>query len=121
MTRFLVATDSVHATAAACDYLDGRLESDDSVRAVAVAGEDTTARDAAEALNVLTVRLPTADATTATREGDPVAEIRAAAADFDADELLLVASEAPDASALGATGGTLLDSVSIPTVVVRAP
>jgi hypothetical protein len=32
VTRFLLATDSVHATAAGCDYLSGRLEDDSHAR-----------------------------------------------------------------------------------------
>ena len=73
MTRFLLATDSVHTTAAGCDYLSDRIEDGDAVIALAVlegtGGVDE--RDAADALNVATVRLPGV-AETERREGDPV-------------------------------------------------
>ncbi|MFB6121363.1 MAG: universal stress protein [Halobacteriaceae archaeon] len=118
MTRFLIATDSVHATAAACDYLQDRIGPDDAVRAVAVAGGDTDERDAAEALNVVTVRLPTADAETETREGDPVAELRAAVDAFGADEVVLAARSDPGASDLGETATAMLDAATVPVVVV---
>ena len=36
MTTFLVATASVHTTAAACDYLDGRVTPEDTVLVVSV-------------------------------------------------------------------------------------
>jgi len=119
MTRFLIATDSVHATAAACDYLGDRLDPDDAVRAVAAVGGETTERDAAEALNVVPVRLPTADAETATPEGDPAAAVGAAAADFEADEVVLAARSDPDAPGLGETARAILAAASVPAVVVR--
>ena len=53
--RYLVATDSVHTTAAACDYLEPRLEDDDFVSVVSVPGTDE--RDAEDALNVVNARL----------------------------------------------------------------
>ena len=36
MSRFLLATDSVHTTAAACDYLGERLSDGDAVIVVSV-------------------------------------------------------------------------------------
>jgi len=53
--QYLVATDSVHATAAACDHLEEQLATDDIVTVVAVGREDS--RDAGDALNVANARL----------------------------------------------------------------
>jgi nucleotide-binding universal stress UspA family protein len=88
MTTALVATDSVHTTAAAADYLTGR---DDLERAVGVAvtGADLSERDAKEALNVLSVRLPAVAVETHVLEGSPAARIREAAAEHAADELVV--------------------------------
>ena len=52
--RYLVATDSVHTTAAACDYLEARLGPDDTVSVVSV---PEGSRDADDALNVASARL----------------------------------------------------------------
>ena len=43
MTRYLLATASVHATAAAADYLGDRLTADDDVLVVTVSGPDRRA------------------------------------------------------------------------------
>ncbi|MFB6302625.1 MAG: universal stress protein [Haloferacaceae archaeon] len=59
MTTFVVGAGSVHASAALCDYLDGRLDDGDTVHAaawVAGAGAEAT-RDAADALNGVRSRL----------------------------------------------------------------
>jgi nucleotide-binding universal stress UspA family protein len=119
VTRFLVATDSVHATAAACDYLAGRLAEGDAVLVVAVVGGDADERDAAEALSVATPRLAAADADTTRREGDPVAELAAAAEAFGADELVLAARSDPGATGLGETASAVLAATTLPVVVVR--
>jgi len=52
--HYLAGTDSVHTTAAICDYLDDRATADDAVTVIAVAPSDdpTARRDAGEALNV---------------------------------------------------------------------
>jgi nucleotide-binding universal stress UspA family protein len=117
VTRFLLATDSVHATAAGCDYLSGRLEDDDQVVALTVLdGEgEATERDAADALNVATVRLPGA-ARTERREGDPAPAILEAAREHDADEIVLVA---PDSGAPGRTIRAAIADADRPVVVVR--
>ena len=87
MVTVLVATASVHTTAAACDYFDGRLGVDDSVVVLSVVDDTTDERDAGDALNVAGARLPTAE--TVRRAGDPAEEILAVAADSDADEILV--------------------------------
>ncbi len=118
MTRFLLATDSVHATAAGCDYLAGRLTGDDAVIALTVleGGEATSERDAADALNVATVRLPGA-VETERREGDPAPAILDAARDDDVDEVVLVA---PESGAVDSTIGAVLEAADRPVIVLQS-
>ncbi|GAA0673461.1 universal stress protein [Natronoarchaeum mannanilyticum] len=88
--RYLLATDSVHTTAAACDYLQDRAGPDDGVRVVHVQSDQDDARDGREALNVATVRLgAVADVDTEQRSGRPAQELLAAAGEFEADEIVL--------------------------------
>jgi nucleotide-binding universal stress UspA family protein len=118
MTTFLVATDSVHTTAAACDYLDERLDDGDAVRVLAVVGGDVDNRDAGDALNVVGARLP--GAATERREGDPAGEILAAA-DAGGDELLLGARGGdPETrgAGLGSTAAAVLAEADCPVVVL---
>ena len=117
MTAFLLATDSVHATAAGCDYLGGRLDPDDSVMALAVVegADDAEARDVADALNVVDVRLSGAvDAER--REGDPAEAILAAATEHDVEEIVLVSSV--ESSGTGSTIQAVLADADRPVVVV---
>jgi hypothetical protein len=117
VTQFLLATDSVHATAAGCDYLAGRLTGDDAVIALTVleGGEAASERDAADALNVATVRLPGA-AETARREGDPAPAIIEVAGNRDVDEIVLVA---PESGAVGSTIGAVLEGADRSVVVAQ--
>ena len=127
MTRFLLATDSVHTTAAACDYLAGRLEPGDAVTALSVREPGTAHRDTGDALNVATVRLG-AEATveTETREGDPaeailsaVEESRTAGGDRVDEVVMGARSGAPGAGeGLGDTALSVLSRASVPAVVV---
>ncbi|WP_408958022.1 universal stress protein [Natrinema sp. 74] len=121
---YLIGTDSVHTTAAICDYLDDRATADDTVTVIAVApsGESMVRRDCEEALNVAAVRLATVgDVETEVRAGTPADELRTAAA--DADEIVIGAhSGDPDATrTLGSTARTLLESSTRPVVVVPIP
>lgn len=120
--RFCLGVDSVHTAAAACDYLSARATEDDVVVGVGVVPPDdpTAERDVAEALNVLPVRLPTLAVETDRREGDPAAELLAAAADHGADELLVgVRGGDPDATAdVGATTRAVLTDADRPVVVL---
>lgn len=119
--RYLLATDSVHTTAAACDYLQDRAQADDRVRVVHVQSDDDDARDGREALNVATVRLgAVADVDTEQRSGGPAEEVLTAAAEFDADEIVLgVHGGDPGAeSAVGSTTREVLGDADRPVVVV---
>ncbi|WP_135821050.1 universal stress protein [Halostella litorea] len=118
--RYLVATDSVHTSAAACDYLADRLADGDAVVGVAVAETPDEERDRREALNVLRVRLPGADVETELRHGDAADELRDAVADHAADELVVGPRRGdPDADpALGGTARALLAEPPVPVVAV---
>lgn len=120
--RYLLATDSVHTTAAACDYLQDRAGPEDGVRAVHVqSDEGDDARDGREALNVATVRLgAVADVDTEQRSGRPAEELLAAAEEFDADEIVLGVrgGESGSESAVGSTARAVLGDADRPAVVV---
>jgi nucleotide-binding universal stress UspA family protein len=119
--RFLVATDSVHTTAAACDYLDARLDPDDTVTVVTVPGSDP--RDGEDALNVAEVRLvggATVETERLEADGEPASAILSVAASEAAD-VVIVGSHAgvPGAGAtLGGTAKKVIESADVPVVVV---
>ncbi|NKE35042.1 universal stress protein [Natronococcus sp. JC468] len=117
--RVVVGTDSVHATAAICDYFERRA-GDDDVRVVAAVppGNEVARRDAAEALNVAGVRLAGDDVETELREGEPASALCEAAADVDADEIV-VGETGSDAA--GSTARTMLERASRPVVIVPVP
>ncbi|QLH79607.1 universal stress protein [Halosimplex rubrum] len=132
MTRYLLATASVHTTAAAADYLADRLGADDEVVVLTASEPDLDARDAGDAANVARSRLLPATVDVLERTGDPADEIRTVLAERDADALLLgprrgdpAASgdgDGPAAgSALGSTVRALLGDVAVPVVVVPVP
>jgi len=115
VTEYLLATDSVHATAVGCDYLGERLDPGDSVLALAVVEGEGTAetRDVADALNVAEVRLPGV-VEAERREGDPAQGILAAAAEHGVDEIVLVEDE----SGAGSIMATVRDGADRPVRVV---
>lgn len=121
MTRVLVATTSVHTTAAACDYLEGRLDSDDTVVVLTVEDDTVAGRDAGDAANVARTRLFEPTIETITGEGDPAAEIEQIAETEAVDEIVLgktrgdpdVAGDAP-----GSTVRNLLAEADRPVVVL---
>lgn len=122
--QYLVGTDSVHTTAAICDYLDERATTDDAVTVVAVVDETTARQDAREALNVAPVRLATVgDVDTDVRDGAPADCLLEAADEIDADELVVGAhSGAPDTTRdLGSTAQSVLEDATRPVVVVPIP
>lgn len=104
-----VGTGSVHTSAAACDYLERRLMADDGVVAVAASDEPTEERDRQEALNAFRVRpAGVASVETELRGGDAAAEIRAAAEERGAEEVV-VGPHRGDPDVDAAPGGTLVD------------
>ena len=123
MTDYLVATASVHVTAAAADYLQERLDpTEDSVVVVGVREPDSHERDAGDAANVARSRLAAAMPETEIREGDPAAELLSAIDDHDPDVVLIGANAGTEgASGVGATATALLDEADRPVVVVPLP
>lgn len=122
--QYLLGTDSVHTTAAICDYLGDRITTDDAVTAIAVADDMTTRRDGEEALNVAPVRLAAAgDVETELRSGTPAETLLEAAAEFDVDEIVIgTHSGNPDSiGGLGSTAQQLLADAGCPVVVVPVP
>ncbi|MFD1564258.1 universal stress protein [Haloarchaeobius amylolyticus] len=124
--QYLVGTDSVHTTAAICDYLEARATADDAVTVIAVAPADepTARRDADEALNVATVRLAAVgDVETERRSGMPAKVLRDVAAERGADEIVIgTHSGDPDATReVGSSARRLLAAARRPVVVVPIP
>jgi nucleotide-binding universal stress UspA family protein len=122
--RYLLATDSVHTTAAACDYLDGRLDPDDAVTVVTVPSPDGDARDAADALNAANARLlGRAELETERLDADgegPATAILERVAEWTPD-VVIVGPHAgvPDADpTLGSTTRRIIEGVDVPVVVV---
>ncbi|WP_246985062.1 universal stress protein [Halorientalis marina] len=120
MTTFLVATASVHTTAAACDYLGDRVTDDDTVIVVSVADDDTDERDAGDATNVARTRLVEPAVETLVREGRPSETVQALVAERGIDEVVIGARRGdPEAApGLGGTAADLLVSLDVPVVVV---
>jgi len=123
MTDFLVATSSVHVTAAAADYLQGRLDpTTDEVVVVAVREPDAPGRDAGDAANVARSRLAAVMPTTETAEGEPTEELLAAVSEHDPDEVIVGPNRGVEgATGLGSTAQSLLSDVDRPIVVVPLP
>jgi nucleotide-binding universal stress UspA family protein len=120
MTRYLVATASVHTTAAVCDYLQERVTDADTVVLVSVTEPGMDARDAGDAVNVARTRLVAPLVQTVTREGDPAEVIRDVVSEYEIDEVVIGPRRGdPEATpGLGGTAADLLVSLSVPVVVV---
>lgn len=120
MATFLVATASVHTTAAACDYLGERVTADDTVLVVSVTDADTDDRDAGDATNVARTRLLDPTVETVVRAGHPSDVIQEIVAERDVGEVLIGARRGdPEATpGLGGTAADLLVSLDVPVVVV---
>lgn len=121
--HYLVATDSVHTTAAACDYLDERLDGPtDTVTVCTVAAGG---RDAGDAANVARARLAgRATVETDTREagdGSVADAILDAVASTGAD-VLVIGPRSGEPGAAADIGGTAADLVArAPVPVVAVP
>jgi nucleotide-binding universal stress UspA family protein len=128
--HYLVATDSVHTTAAACDYLDPRLDGPGADTVTVLTVTDGTGdvpgpdRDAGDAANVARARLTgRATVETATATGDPATVVLETVAERDADVLVLGPrsgdpESGEDAPRLGGTARAVLARASVPAVVV---
>lgn len=122
MPTFLLASTSVHTTAAVADYLAPRLSADDTVVVLGVATSETPDRDLGDAGNVARARLAPATVDVERRAGDPATEMLAAAADAEADEILLGPRRGtPDQRGkpgLGSTAETVAAEADRPVVIV---
>jgi nucleotide-binding universal stress UspA family protein len=121
MTTVLVATASVHTTAAACDYLGGRLGDSDRVVVLGVAEPGLAARDVGDAANVARTRLVEQGVEVLTREGEPADEIATVADERDVDEVVVGATRGdPEAAGEppGSTVRALLTANRWPVVVL---
>jgi len=123
MTTFLVATASVHTTAAACDYLNERVTPDDTVLVVSVTEAGMDQRDAGDATNVARTRLVDPAVETITEEGRPSDVVQDVVAERGVDEVLIGPRRGdPDATpGLGGTAADLIVSLDVPVVVVPLP
>jgi len=123
MTEYLVATSSVHVTAAAADYLQPRLDPGaDSVVVVGVRKPGSHDRDAGDAANVARSRLAAAAPTVAIREGEPLSELRAAIEEHNPDVVVIGANQGTaGASGVGSTATALLETAERPVVVAPLP
>jgi nucleotide-binding universal stress UspA family protein len=120
--HYLLATDSVHTTAAGCDYLDGRLDPGDRVTVLSVSVPDD--RDAGDAHNVANARLAgPADVETRRREGNPAEEVLAAVEEDEVDVVLVGARGGrPGAgTGVGSTTRAVIGAATVPVVVVPLP
>lgn len=126
MTTVLVGTDSVHTTAAACDYLGPRLDSEDTVSLCSIPEGPVSERDAGDAANVARTRLidPTVeviDPGSLSDEDTVGTVLRKMANQHDADELLVGTNRGDPETAgepPGSTAQELLAETDRPVVVV---
>jgi len=121
MTTYLLATASVHTSAAICDYLASWVTDDDTVMVLGVTEPDAPERDAGDAINVAQARLAPATVWTEQREGEVVDAIFDLAADIEADEILLGqrgGDPEGETAGLGSTVAAVAGESERPVVVV---
>jgi len=124
MTTVLVASASVHTTAAACDHLGPRLASDDAVVVLGVSEPGLDDRDVGDAGNVARTRLVEPAIETVVEAGDPAAVILTVARERDADAVVVGATRGdPDAAGEppGSTVQALLATTDRPVTVLPSP
>lgn len=124
MTTVLVASASVHTTAAACDYLGTRLDAGDDVVVLGVAEAGLAERDVGDAANVARTRLVESPLETVVRAGTPAPEILALADERDVDEIVVGATRGdPNAAGdpPGSTVTALLAESARPVTVLPSP
>lgn len=134
MTRYLVAAASRETVAAACDYLDRKLEEeageepaddadterlDDEVYVLTVEETARPVRDMEAVSRAAQARLADrVQVRTIRREGSPDREIVAFVRDRDIDEVVLGPSRT--GGGIGSTTRTVLSNVEVPVFVVPA-
>lgn len=128
MTRFLVATNSVHTSAILADYLEDRLDEGDELVVVnsQVGGSETSSedvRDGEDALNAVVSRF-SADYDVEThqfvRGNNPAQDVLAHAEECDADEIVIgVRKRNPSAKVVfGSVAQKILLNANRPIAVV---
>ena len=105
MVTVLLASASVHTTAAACDLLAGWLEADDRLVHLGVVEAGVTKRDLADAANVARGRLVAPAVEALVRTGDPPTVVAAVADRRDVDHVVLGGARG-DPSAAGSRPGS---------------
>lgn len=121
MATILVATDSIHTTAAACDYLESRVGDTDTVLILTATNSETSERDAGDAANVARTRLIEPAIETVTAAGEPAAVVQTVAEEHDVDQLVVGQYRGDPATAGDPPGSTvqaLLATSDRPVVVV---
>ncbi len=124
MTTVLCGTASVHTTAAACDYIGGRLGAADRVIVLGVSEPELAAQDIGDAANVARTRLVEPTVEILQRDGPPADAISTVADRYDVDEVLVGATRGdPDTAgeAPGSTVRALLSGGRWPVVVLPPP
>ncbi|MFC7043163.1 universal stress protein [Halonotius sp. GCM10025705] len=127
MTTFVVATDSVHTSAALCDYLFDRVAEDDTVYAInSLHDEDAdpeAIRDGKDALNAVASRLAavtTVKTEQFSRGNVPAEDILSFSEEVDADEIVLGVRKPTETSkvAIGSVSEQVLLHSDRPMAVV---
>ena len=127
MTTFVVATDSVHTSAALCDYLFDRVAEDDTVHAInSIHDEDAdpeAIRDGKDALNAVASRLAavtTVETEQFSRGNVPAEDILSFSEAVDADEIVLGVRKPTETSnvAIGSVSEQVLLHSDRPMAVV---
>jgi len=119
--NILVATASVHTTATACDYLEGRVSADDTMYVLTVEEPDRDPRDTGDAANVARVRLLEPTVESLHKSGEPANAIISAVAEHDIDEIVLGERNGdPERAGTppGSTVQTLLADLPIPATIL---
>jgi len=125
MSTFVVATDSVHTSAAICDYLFDRVDAADTVYAINSLHDDDpeASRDGKDALNAVASRLAaatTVETEQLSRGNAPAADIRSFSETVNADEIVIGIRKPTETSsvAIGGVSEQVLLQSDRPIVVV---
>ena len=127
MTTFVVATDSVHTSAAQCDYLFDRVDEADTVYAInSIHDEDAdpeAIRDGKDALNAVDSRLAavtTVETEQFSRGNVPAEDICSFSEAVDADEIVLGVRKPTETNkaAIGSVSEQVLLQADRPMAVV---
>ncbi|WP_254840836.1 universal stress protein [Natronomonas marina] len=120
MTRYLVATASAATTEAACEYLNEKLDDDDSVYVLTVDVPDER-DDSQAALDTAQVSLAdVGEVRTIRRSGTPGREIVAFVRENEIEEIIMGPARGGGISTIGSTTREVLTNVDKPVFVLPA-